>query len=201
MPRLSHGLSKSNEMSIWGGMMQRCYNSNATYYKYYGGRGIKVCKRWHTFIDFYNDMGKRPSIKYTLDRIDTNGNYELSNCRWATREQQFNNRRDTHYLSYNGKTLSVRQWSRELKISSSTLHERIKRNWSTEKILSTEALTPEEGGKRSAKACQYLITFKNETRPFREWAKLLGITRQALRYRLYIAKWSLEKALFTPRYY
>lgn len=75
-------------------MLRRCYNPNADNYKWYGGRGVQVCDRWRkSFMAFYKDMGSKPTQKHTLDRIDPYGNYEPSNCRWATPKQQANNTR------------------------------------------------------------------------------------------------------------
>lgn len=88
----SHGMSKTNEFRIWQGMKERCANERHLLYKYYGSRGIKVCERWLKFENFYEDMGKRPE-KQSIDRINNDGNYELSNCRWATASQQNSNRR------------------------------------------------------------------------------------------------------------
>lgn len=87
-----HGMSFSKEHNSWKSMKDRCLNTNHIFYKNYGGRGIKVCDRWiNSFENFYQDMGKRPLGK-TLDRINVNGNYEPSNCRWATIEEQNKNK-------------------------------------------------------------------------------------------------------------
>lgn len=77
-----HGETKNSAYISWASMKSRCYNKNNTNYYGYGGRGIKVCDRWHIFSNFYNDMGDRPD-GFTLDRIDSKSNYEPLNCRWA----------------------------------------------------------------------------------------------------------------------
>jgi len=131
----THGLSKCKTYKTWSHMIQRCENSKRIKYKDYGGRGIKVCERWHKFENFYEDMGERPD-KTTLDRIDNNKGYYKENCRWATSKQQSRNKRNNINYTYNGKTQCLTDWARELNISIPTLFARINLyQWSIEKSL------------------------------------------------------------------
>lgn len=91
-----HGQSNSPEYVSWRHMKQRCCNPKRRDYAYYGARGITVCERWQTFDNFLADMGLRPTIKYSLDRIDHEGNYEPTNCRWATKLEQNRNKRGVY---------------------------------------------------------------------------------------------------------
>ena len=135
-----HGMSFSREYSTWRAMLDRCENKTYREYPDYGGRGIKICERWHDFNNFYADMGERPEGT-TLDRIDNNGNYEPSNCRWATAKTQSNNRRSNTLITYNGRTQTLQQWADETGIYSGTISMRINHyGWSIEKALTTPSL-------------------------------------------------------------
>lgn len=96
----------SSEYKIWQGILKRCRNAKCNNWKYYGGRGIEVCERWKSFNNFLSDMGKRPSGK-SLDRIDANGNYEPSNCRWATAKEQTDNRRNKRIENFSNLELTA----------------------------------------------------------------------------------------------
>ncbi len=92
----THRLSKSSEFFIWNQMIARCHRPKTNGYWAYGGRGIAVCERWRSsFIDFYRDVGPRPSRLHTLDRLKVDGHYEPGNVRWATKAEQMQNQRRT----------------------------------------------------------------------------------------------------------
>lgn len=129
----THGMRQTKEYAIWCAMMTRCTNSNAVNYANYGGRGIKVCDRWQSFENFYADMGDANGL--TLDRIDVNGNYEPSNCRWATRKEQGNNKRNNRVIEFEGKRLTAMQWSEATGIGEATIRKRIRLGWPAEKTL------------------------------------------------------------------
>lgn len=131
----------------WNAMMSRCYDSRHISYKSYGGRGIIVCERWHTFDNFVKDLGVPPE-GMTLDRIDCNGNYEPSNCRWATLEQQANNRRNSTYLTIDGKTMTIEQWGRYSVMYPSTIRRRIAKGYDAK----TAVFGKRERNRRTTKA-------------------------------------------------
>jgi len=103
-----HGETNSREYETWIRMKQRCENKNNKVYKSYGGRGIKICKRWSSrFENFLHDMGKRPSDNHSIDRINNNGDYKPSNCRWATRKVQLRNKRNNKIIEINGEKMPL----------------------------------------------------------------------------------------------
>lgn len=136
-----HGMRKTKEYEAWQHMIQRCGNPKHHAYKRYGGRGIKVCERWLKFENFYEDTGKAPSDKHSLDRPNNDGNYEPENFRWATIEQQNNNKRSVKLI--NGK--SAQQWSIELGGHRSRVWKRLKTGWSVEDAISKPLKERDDG--------------------------------------------------------
>jgi len=136
----THGATKgkkeTREFRIWMGMIQRCENPKYQYYHRYGGRGISVCERWrHSFTLFLEDMGDCPPGR-SIDRIDNDGNYEPSNCRWATSLEQQNNTTRSAMLTCRGETRTIAEWSRIRGINYMKIHARIRRlNWSVDEAL------------------------------------------------------------------
>ncbi len=120
----------------WSNMIQRCGNKNDPKYYIYGGRGIKVNKKWAKFDNFYDDMHSTFKMGLTLDRINTNKDYSKNNCRWVTNRVQQNNRRDTDMIEFKGIKDSLTGWSRRLGMYQGTLWGRLyKWNWPIEKAL------------------------------------------------------------------
>lgn len=113
--------------STWLGMRQRCFDKNQSHYKYYGGKGVTMCKEWmNDYSEFYKwSMNNGASKELTIDRIDNNGNYEPNNCRWVDSITQANNKTQNRIIEYNGKKLTVMQWSRYTGIGEGTIRKRL----------------------------------------------------------------------------
>lgn len=127
--------TKTKEYRIWSFMKVRCLNKNSKAYFWYGARGIKVCDRWMKYENFLEDMGRCPD-GMSLDRINNDGNYEKSNCRWATKIEQANNTRTNRYIFWKGRRQTMAQWCRELGISPQLTTQRIDRDgWSIERAF------------------------------------------------------------------
>ncbi len=134
----SHGLSSSPSYRIWSAMKTRCSNPNFVAYAEYGGRGISVCQRWdESFLNFLEDMGERPTPIHTVERNDTNGDYEPSNCRWATPAEQANNKRNNRRIEIEGEIRTLAQWANHVGINESSMRARLAKG-----ITGAQLLTP-----------------------------------------------------------
>lgn len=132
-----HGKRHTRLYSIWYDMKRKCYKTNRKDYHCYGGRGIKVCDEWlYDFMVFYNwSMSHGYNDNLTIDRIDVNGNYEPSNCRWTDMKTQGNNRRTNILLTYNGETKTMTEWAEYLNIPYSTIKHRHNKKWTDKECL------------------------------------------------------------------
>jgi len=188
-----HGMSQSRLYTEWRMMLNRCNYPSHKSYSDYGGRGIKVCAEWQDFLAYkdwalangYND-------DLTIDRIDVDGNYEPSNCRFVDMVTQCNNRRSSKFLTYQEKTLSLSQWARELGVSRNVIWERFQRGLPIEEVLRAE-----KHAHRGESHYQKLITFQGVTLNQKQWAEKIGITPTTLMKR--IRNWGVEKALTQPK--
>ena len=142
----THGMSHTPEYYAWGAIQSRCYNPNTESYPIYGGRGIRVSPEWlgrTGFETFLKDMGLRPSIDHSIDRINPNGDYTPENCRWATKLEQARNKRNNLTMTLYGETKTVVEWSEITGISYRTLRARRRR------MTDEEALTKPVAQKKS----------------------------------------------------
>lgn len=166
-------------LNIWRSMRNRCYNENQKSHKHYGGRGIVVCERWlgnDGFANFVADMGEKP-FGYTIDRIDVNGNYEPSNCQWASMEEQANNKRTSRHLTANGKSMTLAQWAREIGCTPSAILLRLK------KMSVEEALTKSVPERPNAKLTMDQARYARSQYPMRtlqDIATELGVSKKTI---------------------
>lgn len=136
--RATHGMTKTPTWVSWDSMKQRCLNENHKSHKDYGGREITICERWlDSFENFFADMGERPKGT-TLDRKDTNGNYEPGNCRWASSKVQGNNKRSSRNITFMGLTRTLKQWADASGISNKALAYRLANGWDMKEALMTK---------------------------------------------------------------
>lgn len=130
--------SRTTEWRSWWAMRSRCGDPKHKHYATYGGRGITVCDHWTRYENFIQDMGRKPTPRHTLDRIDGDAGYSPENCRWATRGEQSSNLRTNRRLTYNSETHSLAEWSRRSGIHPATIGARLRRGWSVERALGFE---------------------------------------------------------------
>lgn len=132
----NHQMSHTNEYRIWQGIKKRCYYERAEGYADYGGRGIRMCDEWKdSFEAFFRDMGPRPSLRHTVERGDSNKNYEPGNCRWATWEEQANNRRNNVFYTYKGVARTLAGWCHKFNLNYRQAYNRRRDGWSIDEII------------------------------------------------------------------
>jgi hypothetical protein len=183
--KTKHGMVGSSEHGIWLGMKQRCSNPKATHYENYGGRGIIVCDEWkESFAAFFKDMGPRPEGT-SIDRIDGTGNYEPSNCRWATQAEQARNKKSNILIPCNGTTLCMEDWADIIGITSGSLKKRLNKMSIGEAL--TKPITPQKR----------MVTFEGKTQSIQDWCTELGMAHATLANR-FRNGWSIEDALTKP---
>lgn len=182
----THGMSKTVEYDTWQAIKSRCYNASGDDFHLYQGKGIKVCDRWlESFENFYADMGKRPSDHHSIERKDSNKDYEPSNCYWATPTEQARNTSRNVRLEYRGRSQTLRAWQDELGFDYYGVKSRIYAGWSVAKAFETPVAKSSAGT---------LIEFDGQALTVSGWARTLGVNVTTLLYRLK-SGWPLEKAL------
>jgi hypothetical protein len=189
---ITHGHSRggklTKEFTAWRQMRRRCNSKEDKSYVRYGGRGVKVCKRWDSFEDFLSDVGYAPSNKHSLGRIDNDGDYEPANVEWQLPETQANNKSTSRAITAFGKTQTLQQWANEYDIDRSCLSTRLDcYRWTPEEAISTPSMG------RPAKH-ERLLTFSGKTMNIRDWSRRIEISETAIAYRLKIG-WPIERVL------
>lgn len=175
---ITHGQSKTRLYKIWIDMKRRCNDEWRRAYKYYGGKGITYCPEWEHFESFYEwSMSNGYNENLSIDRIDSNGNYEPSNCRWVDSFVQANNTTRNHKITFNGKTQTLSEWAKEYNISYYLLQDRINDlHWSIEDALTIPPSTVNKSHK--------LLTFNGKTQNITQWAKELGVSHRTITDRI-----------------
>lgn len=177
---------RSAEYTCWVQLIQRCINPDAMYYHRYGGRGIKVCKRWqNSFVAFLKDMGRKPSPLPSIERKNNNGNYEPGNCVWTIIRAQTRNRSTNNNITAFGETFCVTDWAEALGAEPSAITSRIERGWSAEDAVS---IAPERYEQR-------FFELRGKVMNLSSWAKEGGTAPMTAAHRIKMG-WSLEDAFF-----
>ena len=172
--------SLSPEYNSWRAMRSRCLHKSHEAYERYGGKGITICDEWrNSFTNFIQDMGVRPEGT-TLERIDNSKGYYLGNCRWATLEEQCNNRSNNIYYEHDGERKTLSQWSKDLNIPLSTLQNRLLRGYSTEKAFDENFVRGVKRGKTDA-----MFAMFDQGKSYKEVAEEIGCSNDYSRKTFY----------------
>ncbi len=135
---MKHGMYNTPEHSAWRAMKDRCLNPRNQRWDRYGERGISVCQRWiDSFVDFYEDVGAKPTPEHSLERRNNEGDYEPDNVFWGTREEQNNNKSTSRIIERDGVSLTLAQWARKKGMNPRTLCARLEAGWSDEDAIDT----------------------------------------------------------------
>lgn len=199
-----HGRTRTTEYSTWGKMRDGCYRPTNNMYQYYGAKGIKVCDRWlepdgRGFMNFFEDMGPKPSPKHSIDRIDITGDYCPENCKWATDREQANNKSNNHWITIDGKRDTLANWCRHYGIGEKTFRYRIRKWKCDEKTALTvvsrkSSVIPQDGDTGDMR----IIEFNGVKDSVKNWAAKCGMEYYNVYTRIFTHGWSVEKALTTP---
>jgi hypothetical protein len=179
----SYGRTRTITYESWMAMRRRCRTTGK---KYYSDKGIKVCPRWDlSFSNFMEDMGERPSKEYTIDRIDSCGNYTPENCRWATRTEQARNTSGNRAIEFNGQSKCIAEWCEIFGISHATICSRLKAGMLPEKIFSKEALTKESRSRSSRLLSEQIMALDDEfissCDSINDLSRKLGVNRHQIK--------------------
>lgn len=190
MANRRHGEShRTPEYRAWIDIISRCCNPNHRWYPRYGGRGIEICERWREdYRAFLEDVGRRPSPRHSIDRIDNNKSYYKENCAWRTPEEQLNNKSDNHWLEINGERRTISQWAKHVgRISPNGIRNRLNSGWTVSDAVTTpSAFKPERW-----------VEIDGERKTLSQWAAEFGMPAHIIRGRLKIG-WAAKDAVTTP---
>jgi len=184
---------KTPEYNAWKALRRRCYDIKCFNYNDYGGRGIVVTDRWlgeNGYVNFLNDMGRRPSNKHSIDRTNNDGNYEVSNCVWRTRKEQANNRRSSKLIVYGRETKTLSQWADELKVDYHTFWEKLNHfNFDMDKMMARYKDNLNEG------INSHFIEYNGVKNTVVEWSRLFETKYKMFHARMTRHRFDLDEVV------
>ena len=193
-----HGHAGTPLYQVWCDMVRRCTNPKHTRFKDWGGRGITICEEWlnlENFLAWVGTSGYRPGL--LIDRIDNDGNYKPSNCRWVTMKEQGNNRRSNRLITYKGKTQTLAQWAELIGIRPTSLSMRLKNGWPLEKALEIPGNYFSKREIANNRKSNKFLEHNGKRMSVADWGRFIGINGSTILNRIENG-WSIERALETP---